>query len=541
MSEPQQQSKAQLRAQRRALQEAQRAAKQSSQKTQKERKPKVPSDVTADQKVVPGKTFSFATLCPVQNITDKVTQSRDGFRGNNSLIEAVTYAHPQTKSHVPSRKQEAHRVHLFKHLREADRREDVIGTLGLGRHSPIHPCFLALGVNFDEGRVWGANDCCLRFLAACEILIRNHEPPKDNSTTTVDQSLYARNFGPILQKHVEFLDKCRPLGVTIQNTYQFIKQTLNQLDSVENWEECRTQLLSIIDEYRRTAIYLAREAIVERASESIRPGECICTFGYSSVVARILERAWKGLETHTAQSADEVLDLAGRLTLQDSNSFENPERDAIRFSHGNEFQSEIACPKVRVPFSVLVIDSRPRFDGRKMLAYLTKAGIPCEYTHIAALPMLAHKVSLAIFGADALLNNGYVLAHIGTAQVANLISAISHAPTLVCAETYKFWERAHSDAFEYNELGDPDDIWRGPRGLMGDPNVGLPGCGPVWCAPAEPDLRDWRANAKLRLLNLVYDVLPPELVTAVVTEKGILPTTSVPVVLRVKQASSVAL
>lgn len=144
-----------------------------------------------------------------------------------------------------------------------------------------------------------------------------------------------------------------------------------------------------------------------------------------------------------------------------------------------------------------------------------------------------------------MLNNGYVLAHIGTAQAANLISAISHAPTLVCAETYKFWERAHSDAFEYNEIGDPDDIWRGPRGSMADPNVGVPGYGPMWSPAAESDLlhnlRDWRKNPKLRLLNLVYDVLPPELVTAVVTEKGILPTTSVPVVLRVKQATSITL
>ncbi|VDP75276.1 unnamed protein product [Echinostoma caproni] len=148
---------------------------------------------------------------------------------------------------------------------------------------------------------------------------------------------------------------------------------------------------------------------------------------------------------------------------------------------------------------------------------------------------------MAIVGADALLNNGYVLARIGTAQVANLISAIAHAPTLVCAETYKFWERAHSDAFEYNEIGDPDDIWRGPRGPMADPNVGIPGCGPVWCTSTDqlPNLQNWRSNAKLRLLHLVYDVLPPELVTAVVTEKGILPTTSVPVVLRVKQATSI--
>ena len=36
----------------------------------------------------------------------------------------------------------------------------------------------------------------------------------------------------------------------------------------------------------------------------------------------------------------------------------------------------------------------------------------------------------------------------------------------------------------------------------------------------------------MRLLNLVYDVTPPEYVTMIVTEVGLLPPTSVPVVLR---------
>ena len=50
-----------------------------------------------------------------------------------------------------------------------------------------------------------------------------------------------------------------------------------------------------------------------------------------------------------------------------------------------------------------------------------------------------------------------------------------------------------------------------------------------------PPLSDWRDIQQLRLLNLMYDVTPPDLVTSVVTELGFLPCTSVPVVLRVKQ------
>lgn len=43
-----------------------------------------------------------------------------------------------------------------------------------------------------------------------------------------------------------------------------------------------------------------------------------------------------------------------------------------------------------------------------------------------------------------------------------------------------------------------------------------------------------RTDANLQILNLLYDVTPPDLITAVVTELAILPCTSAPVVLRIK-------
>lgn len=47
-------------------------------------------------------------------------------------------------------------------------------------------------------------------------------------------------------------------------------------------------------------------------------------------------------------------------------------------------------------------------------------------------------------------------------------------------------------------------------------------------------LHNWEAIPHLTPLNLCYDITPPELVTAVVTEVAILPCTSVPVILRIK-------
>lgn len=47
-------------------------------------------------------------------------------------------------------------------------------------------------------------------------------------------------------------------------------------------------------------------------------------------------------------------------------------------------------------------------------------------------------------------------------------------------------------------------------------------------------LTNWKTKKLLNLLNIMYDVTPADLVTAVVTELAILPCTSVPVILRIK-------
>ena len=47
-----------------------------------------------------------------------------------------------------------------------------------------------------------------------------------------------------------------------------------------------------------------------------------------------------------------------------------------------------------------------------------------------------------------------------------------------------------------------------------------------------PSLASWQTSPRLGLLNLKYDAMPAEYVTVVVTEFGMIPPTSVPVILR---------
>ncbi|VEN40228.1 unnamed protein product [Callosobruchus maculatus] len=165
-------------------------------------------------------------------------------------------------------------------------------------------------------------------------------------------------------------------------------------------------------------------------------------------------------------------------------------------------------------FKVIVADCRPLLEGKEMLRRLVVAGIKCTYIFLNGASYVMNSVTKVLLGAHALLTNGYVMSRIGTAQIA-LVAKAYNKPVLVCCETYKFSERVQTDSFVYNEIGDPDLLSKTPG--TEDPSP----------------LSKWKENNKLTPLNLLYDVTPPDFVTAVVTEIAILPCTSVPVVLRI--------
>ncbi|XP_010169421.1 translation initiation factor eIF-2B subunit delta, partial [Antrostomus carolinensis] len=151
--------------------------------------------------------------------------------------------------------------------------------------------------------------------------------------------------------------------------------------------------------------------------------------------------------------------------------------------------------------------------GREPLRRLVRQGIHCTYVMINAISYVLPEVSKVLLGAHALLANGSVMSRVGTSQIA-LVSKAYNVPVLVCCETYKFCERVQTDSFVSNELDDPDDL--------------------IVLRKGQAQLSGWAENKSLRLLNLVYDVTPPDLVDLVITDLGMIPCTSVPVVLRVK-------
>lgn len=165
-------------------------------------------------------------------------------------------------------------------------------------------------------------------------------------------------------------------------------------------------------------------------------------------------------------------------------------------------------------FEVIIVDGKPLLEGKEMLRKLVVAGITCSYTLINAISYVMGRVTKVVLGAHALLTNGYVVSRIGTAQI-SLVAQAYNKPVLVCCETYKFSERVQTDSFVYNEIDDPNVL--STSHILNEPT----------------SLSKWENVKMLTPLNLLYDVTPPDLVSAVVTEIAILPCTSVPVVLRI--------
>lgn len=168
-------------------------------------------------------------------------------------------------------------------------------------------------------------------------------------------------------------------------------------------------------------------------------------------------------------------------------------------------------------FRVIVADSRPFQEGKILLAELVEMGIPCTYIHINAAGYMMREVTKTIVGAAGMYANGTLLSRIGTATICTQ-SRRCEVPVIVCCETVKFSDRSQIDSFVFNELGDPDALVHSET-RMRDPSLPSP-------------LSGWREMAPLKLLNILYDVTHAECISVVITEIGLIPVTSIPVVLR---------
>jgi translation initiation factor eIF-2B subunit delta len=225
------------------------------------------------------------------------------------------------------------------------------------------------------------------------------------------------------------------------------------------------------------------------------------------------EQAKETLEDTIERYLQERIDFANQVITD--YALQKIENGDVILTFGNSHAISVLLTTAKekgLDFYVWVVDARPLWEGKKLLETLQKADIPCGYIQLNALTFVMKQVTKVFLGASALMSNGAIYGRVGTACVA-LLAKDNHIPVLVCCETYKISNKVQLESITQNELGNPDVLVKVPRG-------------------DGSSLANWKDTSNLKLLNLLYDVTPPDFVSGIVTEVGIIPPTSVAVLLR---------
>ncbi|KAJ2451458.1 hypothetical protein EV183_003592 [Coemansia sp. RSA 2336] len=394
---------------------------------------------------------------------------------------------------------------------------------------PVHPRIKEIGLRMATMEISGSNARAIAVLQAFGDVIADFVTPP-NTTLGKHLSIY-------LSPQINFLVYQRPMCISMANAIRWLKGEIAQTSHDLKDDEAKSQLFSKIDGYIKERITAASDIIAESGAQKIQDGDVVLTYGASSVVQKLL------------------------LTAR---------------SKGRRFR-------------VIVVDSRLESEGQRLVRKLVGAGFSDSevvYAPVTALSFLMRDVSKVFLGAEAFFANGNMLSRAGTAMVA-MAAHSYHVPVIVTCETYKFNERIQMDAVVSNELGVPDRLmyktnaagaepvgpqsdksfsemeysayardkystrprWNNRNALQNETSsdvaaTGKKAKGGQAAAAMSLEamalanlnqmcpLSDWRSNSRLRLLNLTQDITPPEFVSVIITEVGLIPTTSIPVVLR---------
>ncbi|KAF1784173.1 Initiation factor 2B-related [Phytophthora cactorum] len=329
--------------------------------------------------------------------------------------------------------------------------------------SPIRRRFIRLSSRW----VSSGNARCIAMITAFQQVIDDYVTPQDKQLR--------RDLDKRLRPLIQYLIDCRPHGIGMGNAIRRLRRVIGSTPPELSEEEAKRRIREEMDDYVQSRILLASRAVVKNAQSKISEGDVILTYARANVVEELL--------LETAKTS----------------------------------------PEIAASLRIIVVDSRPHYEGRKLVSALASAGLQCSYLQINALSYIMREVTKVFLGAAAFMSNGVAVARVGTALVA-MTAHEANVPVLFCSETYKFSDRVQLDAITHNELGDPDELVSSYCIDKRRRTGGSAASGHI--------LSDWRDLADLKLLNLVYDVTPIDYVSMVVTELGMIPPTSIPAVLR---------
>ncbi|TKA62074.1 hypothetical protein B0A49_10944 [Cryomyces minteri] len=350
-------------------------------------------------------------------------------------------------------------VGLFRHLYGQPRRYSIEGA-----SKEVHPAVLALGLQMSSYVVCGSNARCVAMLLAFKSAILAYTTPPSTSLARHLTSHY-------LSPQIEYLKSCRPISISMGNAIRWLKDYIIKIDPSVPDSEAKASICSTIDTFIRERITVADTAIAATASSKIRDGDVVLTYAKSSIVQQTL------LTAHAAGTR----------------------------------------------FRVIVVDSKPLFEGKNLARHLAHSGLNVTYSLVSAAAHAVRDATKVFLGAHAMMSNGRLYSRVGTAIVA-MLAHERDIPVIVCCESLKFTDRVALDSIVTNEVAPPDELLLSAEPAMAPGQSSQAG---------HASIARWKDVPNLQLLNVLYDVTPAEYIKMVVTEYGSLPPSSVPVVHRI--------
>jgi translation initiation factor eIF-2B subunit delta len=395
-----------------------------------------------------------------QNVKQEQKQKSSAtLESKNETVEKLKKEIESLKNTISAQNKRLTQNRIYSHL---DPYKSLIEKSQIPVNSKVvHPAIVNLGLQYANGLIRGGNARCVAFMEALKQVIMDYEAPADKA--------FKHDFIPYLEPQIDFLKRCRPMSIGMGNALKHFKTNeLAKLDPSKSQTDTKQHLIDVIDKWIKEKIEYTMKSIVEKGIQKIQNGDVVLTYGRSEVVEEIF----------------------------------------------------LAAHKQGKQFSVVVVNSRPKNEGRELLQKLSSAGVKCSFCLINSVPYMLKEVKSVMLGAQGMLSNGSVLSRIGTAMIC-LAARSYNKPILICCETYKFSEHSRLDSITRNEISDPDELAIPAReGLRQNLiKLGL-------------EIEKSKEQYRESILNLTYDVTPGEWVDVLITEVGLLPCTSVPVIIR---------
>ncbi|PSN65923.1 IF-2B-domain-containing protein [Corynespora cassiicola Philippines] len=364
---------------------------------------------------------------------------------------------------------------FFGHLYSQPRQYSMVGA-----SKDVHPAVLALGLQYSSYIICGSTARMVSMLLVFKSVIDSYQTPVG---TSLARHLTSHHLSP----QIDYLKSCRPLSISMGNAIRWLKDVIIKIDPSTPEAEAKRDLIEEIDIFIRDRVTIADKLIMEGAATKIMPGDVILTFASSAIVE----------------------------------------------------QSIIHAHRAGIPFSVIVVDSKPLFEGKQLARKLANEGISVKYYLITGASHAIKGASKVFLGAHAMMSNGRLYSRVGTA----LVSMLAHAqslPVIVLCESIKFTEKVALDSIVGNEVAPADEILSESERealLPFKPLIPQPkGSEKPSTEEGKTDTTDvlkWIDGAEnLNHLQVLYDVTPAHYIKMVITEYGSLPPSSVPVVHR---------